>query len=173
MSLQVVAPHCETVFELLNNVALVGRNIGLHVKLLVIAAQKGVSQENTFPPWNLQRMSAEAATCIRKPHGRLRAVYLVVSLIVQRAFDQIIFLLSGAYAYVGTRVCDASTPRPDPAECPARAARQWIPPSIPPELLASASRRVSRQSGLPVYPAKYPARAACLWIPPSIRRVSR
>ena len=48
------------------------------MKLLVITAQKGVSQENTFPPWNLQRMSAEAATCFRKPHGRLRAVYLVV-----------------------------------------------------------------------------------------------
>ena len=45
---------------------------------------------------------------------------------------------------VGIRVCDASTPRPhpvsrqscspvDPAQYPARAARQWIPPSIPPE----------------------------------------
>ena len=43
----------------------------------------------------------------------------------------------------------------DPAEYPARAARQWIPPRIPPELLASGSRRV-------------PARAARKWIPPSI-----
>ena len=65
----------------------------------------------------------------------------------------------------------------DPAEYPARAARQWIPPSIPPERLASGSRRVS-----PVDPAEYPARAARQWIPPSIpperlasgsRRVSR
>ena len=57
----------------------------------------------------------------------------------------------------------------DPAEYPARAARQWIPPSIPPELLSSGSRPVSR-------------RAARQWIPPSIpperlasgsRRVSR
>ena len=79
VSLQVVAPHCETVLELLNNVVLVVRNIGLDVKLLVIAAQKGVSQENTFPPWNLQRMSAEAVTCMRKPHGRLCAVYLVLT----------------------------------------------------------------------------------------------
>ena len=57
--------------------------------------------------------------------------------------------------YVGIRVCDASTPRPhpvsrqsswpvDPAEYPARAACQWIPPSIPPEQPASGSRRVSR-----------------------------
>ena len=72
--------------------------------------------------------------------------------------------------YVAIRVCDASTPRPhpvsrqssspvDPAEYPARAARQWIPPSIPPELLASGSRRVSpsrrvsHQSSPPVDPA--------------------
>ena len=34
-----------------------------------------------------------------------------------------------------------------PTQYPARAARQWIPPSIPPEQLASGSRRVS--------PAKY------------------
>ena len=73
----------------------------------------------------------------------------------------------------------------DPAEYPAyaaRAARQWIPPSIPPELLVSGSRRVSRQSCSPVDPAEYPARAACQWIPSSIpperlasgsRRVSR
>ena len=67
------------------------------------------------------------------------------------------------------------------------------PPSIPPEQLASGSRRVSRrrlasgsqpvsrQSCLPVDPAEYP-RAARQWIPPSIpperltsgsRRVSR
>ena len=70
--------------------------------------------------------------------------------------------------YVGICVCDASTPRPhpvarqssspvDPAEYPARAARQWIPPSIPPELLASGSHRVSRKSGWPVDPAEYPA----------------
>ena len=97
--------------------------------------------------------------------------------------------------YVGIRVCDASTPRPhpvsrqssspaDPAEYPARAARQWIPPSIAPELLARAARKwippsippellasgsrpvsrqscspvdVSRQSGSPVDPAEYPA----------------
>ena len=32
----------------------------------------------------------------------------------------------------------------------ARAARKWIPPSIPPELLASGSRPVSRQSCSPV-----------------------
>ena len=104
---------------------------------------------------------------------------------------------------VGIRVCDASTPRPrpvfcqssspvDPAEYPARAARQWIasipperltsgsrrisrqssspvdPASIPPELLASGSHQVSRQSGSPVRPAKYPARAARQSIPPSI-----
>ena len=67
-----------------------------------------------------------------------------------------------------------------PTEYPARAARQWIPPSIPPKQLASGSRRVSRQSGSPVDPAEYPA--AGQWIPPSIppellasgsRRVSR
>ena len=81
--------------------------------------------------------------------------------------------------YVGIHVCDASTPRPhpvsrqssspvDPAKYPARAARQWIPPSIPPELLASGSRPVSRQSCSPVDPAEYPTRAARQWIPPSI-----
>ena len=61
--------------------------------------------------------------------------------------------------YVGIRVCAASTPRPhqlasgsrrvprqscspvDPAEYPARAARQWIPPSIPPERVASGAAR--------------------------------
>ena len=41
-----------------------------------------------------------------------------------------------------------------PTQYPARAARQWIPPSILPEQLASGSRpvsrRVSRQSGSPV-----------------------
>ena len=46
------------------------------------------------------------------------------------------------------------------AKYPARAARQWIPQSVPPELPASGSRRVSRQSGPPVDPAQYPARAA-------------
>ena len=56
----------------------------------------------------------------------------------------------------------------DLAQYPARAARQWIPPSIPPEQLVSGSRRVSRQSCLPVDPAQYPARAARQWIPPSI-----
>ena len=55
----------------------------------------------------------------------------------------------------------------DPAEYPARAARRCIPPSIPPELLASGSRPVSRQSCLPVDPADRPARVARLWIPPS------
>ena len=67
-----------------------------------------------------------------------------------------------------------------PTQYPARAARQRIPPSIPPEqlvtgscrvyytppeLLASGSRPVSRQSGFPVDPAEYPARAAGQWIP--------
>ena len=42
------------------------------------------------------------------------------------------------------------------------------PPSIPPEQLASGSRRVSRQSCLSVDPAQYPARASRQWIPPSI-----
>ena len=65
--------------------------------------------------------------------------------------------------YVGIRVCDHA-----PTQYPARAARQRIPPSIPPELLASGSRPVSRQSCSPVDPAKYPARAACEWIPLSI-----
>ena len=55
-----------------------------------------------------------------------------------------------------------------PTQYPARAVRQWIPPSIPPELLTSGSRPVSRQSGSPVDPAQYPARAARQWIPPSI-----
>ena len=55
----------------------------------------------------------------------------------------------------------------DPAEYPARVARQWIPPSIPPEQPASASCRVS-QSSSPVDPAKYPARVARQWISPSI-----
>ena len=56
----------------------------------------------------------------------------------------------------------------DPAQYPARAAGQWIPPSIPPERLANGFRRVSCQSGSPVDPAQYPARAARQWIPPSI-----
>ena len=55
-----------------------------------------------------------------------------------------------------------------PAQYPARAARQWIPPSIPPDQLAFGSRRVSRQSSSPVDPAQYPARAARQWIPPNI-----
>ena len=71
-----------------------------------------------------------------------------------------------------------------PAEYPARAARQWIPPSIPPnparvarqwilpsippEQLASVSRPVSCQSCSPVDPAEYPARAARQSIPLSI-----
>ena len=54
----------------------------------------------------------------------------------------------------------------DPAEHPARAARRRIPP--PPELLASGSRPVSRQSCSPVDPAEYPNRAARQLIPPSI-----
>ena len=58
----------------------------------------------------------------------------------------------------------------DPAECPTRAARQWIPPSVPPELLASecpaerlasGSRQVSRQSGLPAALAGYWVGAWC------------
>ena len=55
-----------------------------------------------------------------------------------------------------------------PTQYPARAARQWIPPSIPPKQLASGSRRAFRQSSLPVDPAEYPARAACQWVPPGI-----
>ena len=86
--------------------------------------------------------------------------------------------------YVGIRVCDASTPRPrpvsrqssspvDPAEYPAKAARHWIPPSIPTELLPSGSRRVSRQwipPSIPperLAPAEHPARAAGQSIPPT------
>ena len=65
-----------------------------------------------------------------------------------------------------------------PTQYPARAVRQWIPPSIPPELLTSGSRPVSRQSSSPVDPAEYPARAARQWIPSEqfaggSRRVSR
>ena len=95
--------------------------------------------------------------------------------------------------YVGIRrpVSRQSSSPVDPAEYPARAAGQWIPPSIPPEQLANGSRpvsrqsgspvpsippeqpaigsrRVSRQSSWPVDPAEYPARAARRWIPPSI-----
>ena len=55
-----------------------------------------------------------------------------------------------------------------PTQYPARAARQWIPPSIPPEPLASGPRPVSLQSCSPVDPAQYPSRAARQWIPPSI-----
>ena len=58
----------------------------------------------------------------------------------------------------------------DPAKYPGRAARQWIAPSIPPERLASGSRQVSRQRGLPVDPAEYAARAVSRQ---SSRRVSR
>ena len=47
-----------------------------------------------------------------------------------------------------------------PTQYPARAARQWIPPSISPELLASGSRRVSRQSGSPIPPSIPPERLA-------------
>ena len=80
-------------------------------------------------------------------------------------------------------VSHASTPRPhpgsrqssspvDPAEYPARAARQWIAPRAARQLLASESRRV-RQGGSPEDPAKYfaraaPARAARQWSPPGI-----
>ena len=55
-----------------------------------------------------------------------------------------------------------------PTQYPARAALQWIRPSIPPEQLVSGSRRVSRQSCSPVDPAEYPTRAARQWIPGSI-----
>ena len=75
--------------------------------------------------------------------------------------------------YVGIRVCDASTPRPHPesrqssspvdnAKYPARAARQWIPPS------PARAARLRGQGSSPVDPADYPARAARQWIPPSI-----
>ena len=85
--------------------------------------------------------------------------------------------------YPGIRqVSHQSSPPMDPAEYPAdgtlRLARQWIPASIPPELLASESRRVSRQSrrvphqsSPPVDAAKHPAeypRVARQWISPSI-----
>ena len=53
----------------------------------------------------------------------------------------------------------------DPASIPPG---HWIPPSIPPEQLASGSRPVSRQSCSPVGPAEYPARAAHQSIPPRI-----
>ena len=70
--------------------------------------------------------------------------------------------------YIGIRVCDASTPRPQPEQLTSGSRRvsrqssspQWIPQSIPPELLASESRPVSRQSCSPVDPAEYPTRAA-------------
>ena len=57
-----------------------------------------------------------------------------------------------------------------PTQYPARAARQRIPPSIPPEQLVTGSRRVPRQSCSPVDPAQYPARAARQWIPPIARQ---
>ena len=71
-------------------------------------------------------------------------------------------------------VCRQSGSPVDPAQNPARAARQWIPPIIPAEQPASAeypasgSRPVSRQSSSPVDPAEYPTRGARQWIPPSI-----
>ena len=93
------------------------------------------------------------------------------------------------------RVSRQSSSPVDPARAarqwiPPSTGRQWIPPSIPPERLASGSRPVSRQSGSLVDPAQssakaagldpaqYPARAARLraarqWIPPGIPRVSR
>ena len=67
-----------------------------------------------------------------------------------------------------------------PTQYPARAVRQWIPPSIPPERLASGSRRVSlasgsrrvsRQSGSPVDPARDPAEYPAS-IEPSLRPAS-
>ena len=72
------------------------------------------------------------------------------------------FVLESAFAML---LHHAPTQHPARA---ARAARQRIPPSIPPEQLASGSRRVSRQSCSPVDPAEYPARAAGQWVPPSI-----
>ena len=84
----------------------------------------------------------------------------------------------------------------DPAETPARAARQWIPPRLPPERSPEYPARAARhaqwippsiplsvsQSSSPADPAEYPARVARQWIPPSTppeqpasgsRRVSR
>ena len=68
-----------------------------------------------------------------------------------------------------------------PAQYPARAARLWIPPSIPPapvdpaQYPAGAARQWSCSPVDPadyptkaVDPAEYPARAACQWIPQSI-----
>ena len=56
----------------------------------------------------------------------------------------------------------------DPAEYPARAARQWIPPSIPPASESRVARQWIPPSSWPVDPAEYPTRAARQWIPPSI-----
>ena len=70
------------------------------------------------------------------------------------------FMLESAFAML---------PHHAPTQNPARAARQWIPPSIPPERLASGSRRVSRQSGSPVDPAEYPPER----LASGSRRVSR
>ena len=55
------------------------------------------------------------------------------------------------------RVSRQSSLPVDPTEYPARTARQWIPPSIPPERIASGSRQASHQSSPPVDPAEYPA----------------
>ena len=78
-----------------------------------------------------------------------------------------------------------------PAQYPVRAARQWLPPSIPPsirspvgptEYPARAARQWIPLSIPPERLAEYPARADRQWIPPSIppeqpasgsRRVSR
>ena len=73
---------------------------------------------------------------------------------------------------VEIRVCDPSTPRPHPVS---RQSSSPIPSSIPPEQLASGSRRVSGQyragaacQHSPVDPAQYPARTARQCIPLSI-----
>ena len=67
------------------------------------------------------------------------------------------FMLESAFAML---------PHHAPTQYPARAARQWIPPSIPPEQLASGSSRVSRQSSPSVDPAEYP-RVARQWMDPA------
>ena len=56
-----------------------------------------------------------------------------------------------------------------PTQYPARAARQWIPPGIPPEQLASGSRRVSARAAR----QWIPPRAARQWLANGSRRVSR
>ena len=68
----------------------------------------------------------------------------------------------------------------DPAQYPAKAARQWIPPSIPPAARQwippsippeqlASGSREYPASGSLVDPAEYPARAARQWIPPPER----